>query len=255
MKLETCEVLENKQITADMWALKLLAPRIAAEAKPGQFLHIRVGDSLEPLLRRPISLYRIGRDTVDLLIRPVGRGSRILAQKAVGQTLDCLGPLGNGFTIHPASRNLLMIGGGCGIGPLVALADLAIAKDLSVTLLFGARSANAVYPPDLLPAEVEYAVTTDDGSVGHHGIVTDLLVDYLGWSDAIYACGPRPMFLSILDIMRRVNYRKSVQVSLEENMACGVGACFGCAVETRRGEMKSVCQDGPVFEMKELLWK
>lgn len=254
MKLEIAEILENNQITADLWALKLRAPRIAREAKPGQFLHVRVGDSLEPLLRRPISLYRIGQDTIDLLIRPVGKGSWKMAQKAVGDTLDCLGPLGNGFTLHPTTKHLLLIGGGCGIGPLVALADLAVDRELSVVVLFGARSAEGVYPAGLLPAEVEYTVSTDDGSVGHHGLVTDLLTEYLGWSDALYACGPRPMFISILDIMRRVNYRKSVQVSLEENMACGVGACFGCAVETRGGEMRSVCEDGPVFEMKDLVW-
>lgn len=255
MKLEIAEILQNSQITADMWALRLRAPQIAREAWPGQFLHVRVGDALDPLLRRPISLYRVGRETVDLLIRPVGKGSWKLVEKAVGETLDCLGPLGNGFTIHPTTRHLLLIGGGCGIGPLVALADLAVARELSVVLMFGARSADRVYPAELLPTEVEYVVATDDGSVGHRGVVTDLLTEYLGWADAVYACGPRPMFLSLLDIMRRSSLGKSVQVLLEENMACGVGACFGCAVETRGGEMKSVCGDGPVFEMRELSWE
>ncbi len=254
MKLEIAEVLRNTKITADMWVLRLRAPRIAGESRPGQFVHVRVGDTLDPLLRRPISLHRIGADTIDLLVRPVGRGSRMIAQKAVGETLDCLGPLGNGFTIHPSSRHILMIGGGCGIGPLVALAEQAVAEELSAVVLFGARSADRVYPAELLPPEVEYAVATDDGSMGHHGVVTDLLGDCLGWADAVYACGPRAMFLSVLDIVRGCNLGKPVQVSLEENMACGVGACFGCVVETRGGEMKSVCEDGPVFEMRELVW-
>jgi len=148
-----------------------------------------------------------------------------------------------------------LIGGGCGIGPMVGLADLAVERGLSVVLLFGARSADGVYPAALLSPEVEYSVATDDGSLGHQGLVTDLLPTYLGWADALYACGPRPMFLSLLDIMRRANSNKTVQLSLEENMACGVGACFGCVVETRAGEMKSVCADGPVFEMRDLVWR
>ena len=147
-----------------------------------------------------------------------------------------------------------MVGGGCGIAPLVALADAAVARELTVVLLFGARTASAVYPGSQLPPEVEYAVATDDGSAGHEGLVTELMRDYLGWADAIYACGPRPMFLSMLDVLRKENVRKPVQVSLEENMSCAVGACFGCVVETQSGEMRTVCEDGPVFEMRELVW-
>ncbi|MHB0867845.1 MAG: dihydroorotate dehydrogenase electron transfer subunit [Chloroflexota bacterium] len=255
MKLETAEIIEKRQITADLWDIKLRAPQIAREARPGQFLHVRVADGVDPLLRRPMSIYRIGQDTIDLLVRPAGRGSRMMVEKGVGEPLDCMGPMGNGFTIHPSSRNLLMVGGGSGIGPMVALADHAVAKGLSVVVLFGFRSADRVFPSDLLPAEVEYGIATDDGSAGHDGLVTELVGDYLGWADQVYACGPRPMYLSLLDITRRTGIRKSVQVSLEENMACGVGACFGCVVETRGGEMKSVCEDGPVFEMRDLVWR
>ncbi len=254
MKLEAAEIIENRRITTDLWEITLRAPQIAREARPGQFVHVRLVDGLDPLLRRPMSIYRIGHGTVGLLVRPAGRGSRMIVEKAVGEHLDCMGPLGHGFTVHPGSRNLLLIGGGSGIGPMVALADLAVARGLAVVLLFGFRSADRVYPSGLLPAEAEYAVATDDGSVGHRGLVTDLARDYLGWADAIYACGPKPMFLSLLDITREANLQKSVQVSLEEHVACGVGACFGCVVETRRGEMKSVCEDGPVFEMRELAW-
>jgi dihydroorotate dehydrogenase electron transfer subunit len=254
MKLEIAEIVENRQVTADLWDLRLRAPGIARESRPGQFVHVKVGDSYDPLLRRPMSLYRIGSETVSLLIRPAGRGSQWLIDQPVGQSLDCMGPLGNSFSVHPAARHLLMVGGGSGLGPLVALAESVLPLELSVTLLFGARSADRVYPSDLLPPEVEYVVSTDDGSMGHRGRVTDLLRNYLGWADAVYACGPHAMFLSMLDIIREARVQKPVQVSLEENMACAVGACFGCAVETRRGEMKSVCEDGPVFEMRELAW-
>lgn len=254
MKLEIATIIEKRQVTADLWSIELRAPQIAREARPGQFIHVRVADGVDPLLRRPMSICRIGADTIDLLVRPVGRGSRMMVVKRVGEPLDCIGPLGNGFAIHPSSRNLLLIGGGSGIGPVVALADHAVAKGLSVAVLFGFRSAAGVYPSGLLPPEVEYGVATDDGSAGHHGPVTDLVGDHLGWADQICACGPRPMYLSLLDITRRAAVRKSVQVSLEENMACGVGACFGCVVETRSGEMKSVCEDGPVFEMRDLVW-
>jgi len=254
MKLEIGEIVENRQITSDLWDVMLRAPQIAREAKPGQFLHVRVSNGVDPLLRRPMSFYRIGSDTVDLLVRDAGRGSKAIIGKGVGDTLDLMGPLGNGFSIHPASRHLLMIGGGSGVGPLVALSEVAVSQGLSVVMLLGFRSADRVYPSELLSPEVEYYVATDDGSAGHHGFVTDLVSDYLGWADALYGCGPRAMFLSLLEVVRGVNLQKSVQLSMEENMACGVGACFGCVVENRRGEMKSVCQDGPVFEMRDLVW-
>lgn len=254
MKLETTTIEEITRVTSDLWTIRLHAPQIAMDARPGQFVHVRVGYSIDPLLRRPMSIYRIGDSTVEFLVRAAGRGSRMLLEKPVGETLDCLGPLGNGFTIHPSTRHLLMIGGGSGVAPLVALAERAVSKELSVTLLFGARSEDRVFPASLLPTDVEYAVATDDGSKGRRGMVTDLLPDYLGWADEVYACGPKPMFSAMLDLFRREGTRKPVQVSLEENMACGVGACFGCVVETRHGEMKSVCEDGPVFEMRDLAW-
>ncbi len=254
MKLETATIVETTRVTEDLWAIRLLAPLIAREARPGQFVHVRLGESVDPLLRRPMSIYRIRQDGIDLLVRMAGRGSRMMVEKPAGEPLDCLGPLGNGFTVHPATRNLLMVGGGSGVAPLVALAEQAVAKRLSVTLLFGARSADRVFPARLLPPELEYAVATDDGSLGRRGVVTDLLPEYLGWADAVYACGPHAMFLAMLEVARRANVQKSVQLSLEENMACGVGACFGCVVENRHGEMKSVCEDGPVFEMRDLVW-
>lgn len=254
MKLEIATILETARVTEDLWAIQLRAPRIAQEARPGQFVHVRLGDGVDPLLRRPMSIYRIGQDTIDLLVRIAGRGSRMMVEKPAGESLDCLGPLGNGFSIHPTTRNLLMVGGGSGVAPLVALAEHAVDRGLSAVLLFGARSADRVFPARLLAPELEYAVATDDGSLGRKGMVTEMLPDYLGWADAVYACGPRPMFLSMLEVIRRANVHKSVQLSLEENMACGVGACFGCVVENKRGEMKSVCEDGPVFEMRDLAW-
>ena len=254
MKLEAATILETARVTEELWAIRLQAPLIAREARPGQFVHVRLGDGDDPLVRRPMSIYRIRQDGIDLLVRMAGRGSQMMIEKPAGESLDCLGPLGNGFTVHPTSRNLLMVGGGSGVAPLVALAEQAVAKGLSVVLLFGARSADRVFPATLLPPELEYAVATDDGSLGRRGMVTDLLPDYLGWADAVYACGPHPMFLSMLEVIRRARVQKSVQLSMEENMACGVGACFGCVVENRRGEMKSVCEDGPVFEMRELAW-
>jgi dihydroorotate dehydrogenase electron transfer subunit len=254
VRLETVVIEDTNQVTADLWMMRLKAPRTAMAARPGQFIHVRIGDGVDPLLRRPMSICRIGPETVDLLIRRAGRGSNLMLDKPVGEALDCLGPLGNGFSVHPSARNLLMVGGGSGVAPLMALADQAVANELSVTMLFGGRSAEMVLPASLLPPAVEYVVATDDGTAGRRGVVTDLLPDYLGWADAVYACGPKPMFLSILEVLRRSGARKQVQVSLEENMACGVGACFGCVVETRQGEMKSVCEDGPVFDMHDLAW-
>ncbi len=254
MKLERTEILENRQIASDMWAIRLRAPQIARHARPGQFVTIRVSSSADPFLRRPLSVYGIRKDGIELLVRPSGRGSWMLVGKNPGDALDCMGPLGNGFTIDPRARNLLMVGGGCGIAPLVSLAEAGVARNLSVVLLYGTRTAKAAYPAELLPSEVEYGVATEDGSMGQRGLVTDLMHRYLEWADAIYACGPHGMFLSLLNSLSSSDIKQSVQLSLEENMGCAVGECFGCAVEIRSGEMKTVCGDGPVFEMRDLKW-
>jgi dihydroorotate dehydrogenase electron transfer subunit len=190
-----------------------------------------------------------------VLVRPYGRGSSWLVQQPIGTELDVLGPLGNTFTVSPKSRHLLMVAGGVGAAPLLMLATESVKQGMNVTWLLGAMSANGLLSPHHLPGEVEYVIATNDGSAGHHGFVTDLVPQYLQWADQVFACGPEPMFQSLRRevLAHRLGRKPSVQMSVERTMACGVGACLGCVVETRGG-MKTSCVDGPVFDMEVLVW-
>jgi dihydroorotate dehydrogenase electron transfer subunit len=232
---------------------------LAHRLRPGQFVNVLCRDalSLDPLLRRPYSFFRVdpSGNTMTLLIRPFGRGSQWLAGRTVGETLDVMGPLGNGFQVSDRSDRLLMVAGGVGIAPLVHLSDEALARGQSVTLLMGASTATTLLSAAELPAEVEYVVATDDGSQGHAGFVTDLVPDYLPWADQVLACGPDPMLRSLANVVRqhRLGRRPSVQVSVERSMACGVGACLGCVIDTRHG-MQTSCVTGPVFPIEEIVW-
>jgi len=186
-----------------------------------------------------------------LLFTVVGRGTKWLAERGEGDMLDLLGPLGHGFEI--SSRALLLLAGGIGIAPLVFLAEKGLADNRSVALILGAPTASQLYPPHLLLAEVKLVVATEDGSAGRRGMVTDLLAELAPEADQIFACGPLAMYKAIAPIIKGEKGEKSVQVSMEVRMGCGFGACYGCAIETKAG-MRFVCRDGPVFELKDVIW-
>ncbi len=236
-----------------------LPPGMAGSLRAGQFVDVlcRVEGSYDPLLRRPYSIFRADSrtETMQLLVRPYGRGSAWLASRPVGTILDVLGPLGNTFQVHPRSRNLLMVAGGVGAAPLVMLTDHALADGRNVTYLMGAADADALLPASYLRSDVEYAVATDDGSKGHRGFVTDLVPDYLRWADQVFACGPEAMFRSLRSVssVHRVGGKPRIQVSVERTMACGLGACLGCVVETKHG-MQTSCVQGPIYDMDEVVW-
>ena len=166
-----------------------------------------------------------------------------------------MGPLGNHFEVMPRADRLLLVAGGVGIAPLVHLTDEAIANGQSITLLMGASTAGTLLSSSRLPSQVEYAVATDDGSRGHAGFVTDLVPDYLQWADQIFACGPDPMLRSLANVVQRhrIGRRPTVHVSVERTMACGVGACLGCVIDTRHG-MQTSCVAGPIFPIEEIAW-
>ena len=254
MRLFTATVTENETIMPATNVLSLRAPEAARGAAPGQFLHIHCGEGTAPLLRRPMSVYRTDRDVIQLMIRDVGEGSAWLVRRQPGDELDCLGPLGHGFRLQPQARNLLMVGGGYGVAPLVGLAERALIRGSSVVLAVGAATRAHVFPTDLLPPEIEYLVATDDGSAGHPGYVTDLVPDRLAWADAVYACGPLPMMAALARIVRERAPRKPVQVAMEERMGCAMGVCLGCCIETTRGPLR-VCTEGPVFDIRQIAWR
>jgi len=180
----------------------------------------------------------------------VGQGTEWLSLRSRGDFVDLLGPLGNGFKVNGDTRNLLIVAGGIGIAPLIHLADRAVADGHSVKMILGASTASQLYHE---VQGVEMVPITEDGSAGDMGVATDLLPSLVGWADQIFACGPVPMYRSMAGIMSEF-MDIPVQILLEEVMGCGVGACRGCAVPTRQG-MKMVCQDGPVFDLREVIWE
>lgn len=245
-------VVSNKDIMPGVHLIWLEAPEIAGTASPGQFVMVRCGEHYDPLLRRPLSIHSMADgEHIALLFNVVGRGTGWLSQCQKGNSLDILGPLGNGFTLQPSSHKLLLVAGGIGIAPLVFLAEKALSKGFSVTMLMGAKNASMLYPRSLLPSPIDILIATEDGSEGKKGMVTELMTGFTAQTDQIFACGPTSMYQSMA--VQSNLKGKSVQISLEVRMGCGLGACYSCTVKTREG-LRQVCQDGPVFELNDVLW-
>lgn len=254
---EYARILSNEPVADGLLVVRLHSPHIAAQCQPAQFVHVRCGDGIDPLLLRPFSMLTVDREagTLDILYQVVGSGTEVLKDRRAGERLLQLGPLGKTFDVPTNPGNLLLVGGGIGIAPLVFLAETVIPLGYTVTLVAGARTAARHLPAELVPPEVEYVLATDDGSAGHHGPVTDLIPDYFLWSDAVYICGPWPMLAAIdADYQARIwgwQSKKPIQVSLENQMGCAMGVCLGCVVTTPHGYQR-VCRDGPVFPLSDL---
>ncbi len=274
-------ILANEEIVSGYFRMVLQASRVAEEARAGQFIHVRVRDRYEPLLRRPFSLHRIGQkprteklkaeslrwDDIEILYEVVGKGTRILAQKPVGEELDILGPLGRGFDLREDLEVAILVAGGMGVAPLLALADKMVEIDKrkvkNAYIIIGARTKRLVLcEDDFRDLGMEVKVATDDGSQGYKGLATDLLKELLLTIDhrpsTIFACGPREMLRGIAAIS--INQDIPGQLSLESQMGCGVGACQGCVVRVQSSKFKvesyqRVCKDGPVFRAGEIIWE
>ncbi|AGG08159.1 dihydroorotate dehydrogenase electron transfer subunit [Dehalococcoides mccartyi] len=244
-------VIENEEVMPGICLMWLEAPEIAAVASPGQFVMLSCGG--ENLLRRPISIYQCLRETglIALMYAVVGSGTNWLSKLQTGDSLSVLGPLGNGFRISEQSRHLLLLGGGLGIAPLRFLADEALKQGKRVSLIQGAKTELQVCPAHLLPEEASCHITTENGAMGRKGLITRHLAEFLADADQIIACGPMPMLKALSKESGLT--QKDVQVSLEVRMACGLGICYGCAVKTTKG-MKTVCHDGPVFDIQDIYW-
>lgn len=258
--IESARVLRNTRITERLRWCEYEAPLIAAGARPGQFAHVLCStpDQLDPLLRRPLSFSRIepDRGQVAFLIDTVGRGTSWLVNRPIGTEIDMLGPLGGSFDFQPDRGRALMVGGGIGLAPLIALADLAPAQGVQVRLLAGGRDAHQVTPREWLDSSVDYRVATDDGALGHHGYVTDLVPDQFGWCDQIFVCGPTPMMRAMAELtseLAAAHGPRPAFTSLEARMGCAIGVCYSCVVQTTTGPRR-VCHDGPVFPQSSLTW-
>lgn len=254
MEAKSREILYNEEVAPGYFRLGIRWK--GTGIRPGHFVMVRVSDGLDPLLRRPLGVYRVGQGTVELLYAVVGKGTEILSKKMSGESVDLLGPLGNGFTLPAKGQRAVMVAGGMGIVPLYMLAK----KVKKSVLLFGARSKKeASVADDFKGLGINIKIATDDGSVGKKGLVTELLQDEIRTGDVIYACGPVGMLKKIASIAADAGV--ICQVSLERSMACGIGVCLGCAVkasghkEAQNRNYKMVCSEGPVFDSEDIDWE
>ncbi|MHB1361450.1 MAG: dihydroorotate dehydrogenase electron transfer subunit [Thermoleophilia bacterium] len=263
--LYDCPVVESRPVGAYR-LLSLVAREVASLARPGQFMMVRAaGQSLDPLLPRPICVHEIDSDLVKVLIEPVGRGTVSLADLRVGDRLSVLGPLGNGFDIT-ASGPALVVGGGIGAAPLAFLARALAERGREVRCLLGFRTRGQAVAGKLF-RDVEVDIFTEDGSMGKQGLISEPLpgclaemgsgprgegADSSGQEGAeIFACGPDPMLAAVTRVARDCG--APAQLSVAAHMACGVGACQGCVINTTSG-YRRVCSEGPVFAAGEIAW-
>jgi dihydroorotate dehydrogenase electron transfer subunit len=283
--LAAAELVDSREILPGQWLQAYHAPTLASGARAGQFVHLVPGDGA--ILRHPFPLNTADAATGIVTIHAGGHGGAVGWTTAwptrlrPGDRIDLAGPLGRPFEVDSRNRHLLLVAGGLGIAGVRMLADEAIRDGRQVTLLFGTASARGVYPSSLLPDEVEYIVATDDGSLGHHGPVTDLVRDYEAWADQAFACGPAPMLATLAGLAAGRRDRLGVaklgrkrgagrvdpvgspaarrkaflQVSMEQEIGCAVGACLGCVVMGSSGVPQRTCREGPVFAAEELDWE
>ncbi len=270
MKQVSAHITSNVELMPDIHLMWIEAPDIAFNAYPGQFITV-ICEGFT--LRRPFSIHQAKQSQIAILFKVVGKGTSWLSQCHKGDKIDILGPLGNGFTIAPSAKNLLLVAGGIGIAPLVFLAQYASSR-YSISLIHGASTATELYPlakTDVIASkanqsqeEIRFIPITEDGTSGEKGMITDILPRFLDWADQIFACGPLDMYKAMANIslpakapsrVKQSNLKiKKCQVSLEVRMGCGIGACYGCTINTKKG-LKKVCLDGPVFELDDILWQ
>lgn len=256
-----CEVLAYRRI-GDYHSLTFVAPDMAERAGPGQFVSVLAGDGT--LLRRPFSIYAVSRHgpwagTIEIVFDIVGPGTAWLAERVKHDVVDLVGPLGRGFPMPQQNVSCLLVGGGYGAAALLFLAhQLQQQQGLRVDLLTGAATQSRLFNAiEAKRLSASAAFTTEDGSFGVQGRVTDLLPDVIHSSGAgvIYACGPMPMLAAVAGIARE--HRVPCQVAVEESMACGVGVCMTCVVPYRRKDgirNLRACVEGPVFDAKRIQW-
>lgn len=246
---ERMTVVQQVEIARNIYELTLQG-QIVQDMNPGQFVHVRVSDSFEPLLRRPISIANIDTEAKEctIIYRAEGRGTQILSQKQIGDEVDVLGPLGNGFPVDavPEGGTALLVGGGIGVPPLHELSKQLNARGVRTIHVLGFATEDVVFYEEQFSKLGDTHFVTDDGSKGTKGFVTTLLEELNPEFDVFYSCGPLPM----LRALERFYPEKTGYLSFEERMGCGIGACFACICKTTDEVDKDyvkVCSDGPVF--------
>jgi len=267
------KIVSNTKISKIYCLLRLEVAAAFKQAQPGQFIHIKINDSGYPLLRRPFSIHRLTpvklkssqRFYLDVLYELKGQGTQLLSQLAAGEFLNMIGPLGQGFDYsaqNKDSQTNILIAGGMGVAPLNFLAEKLTHfknKKAETLVLIGSATDNKILcEEELKKLGCEVKIATEDGSRGFKGKVTDLFEKKILSSEVyfgktvVYACGPKAMLTALAKICLIKNI--PLQVSMEEFMGCGIGACLGCAIETKQG-FRRICCDGPVFKAEDIIWK
>ena len=270
MKIIKAKILESKKITPHHCRVRIESGYLAKAIRPGQFIEVRCSGGTDPLLRRPLSVHRISKNWIEVLFEIVGKGTELLSMKVPGETLDVIGPLGNGFILPHDPCPSIIIAGGVGVAPLLALAEelgsrvksQGSSEKIKPLVLIGAKTKSHILcEKEFKKLGCKVSTSTEDGSKGYKGFITDLLTKEISakrypLNAIIYACGPIGMLKAVSAIAKQ--HSVPCQVSLEEHMACGVGVCLGCPVKVRKDlvdhEYKMVCKDGPVFGSEQIIW-
>lgn len=252
---EKVKLVDKQELNHDVFKFSILSEKMAKEAVPGQFLEIKVSETLDPFLRRPISIYNVDKQKgiLEFIFMVKGKGTELLSKREIGEYIDIIGPLGgNGFNIKEY-KNVAIIGGGIGIFPLYELAK-NIKSSAKVNMYIGFRNKEfVVLEQEFKSVSHKFTLTTDDGSYAQDGFAINYLKqDYQKEKfDCIYACGPLPMLKAVQEFALQNNI--PCQISLEEKMGCGIGTCMGCAVKLAGQDKYSrVCKEGPVFYADEV---
>lgn len=260
-------VTENKEIIKNHHLLTLHPSEKIQKPKPGNFFMLSVNDELDPLLKRPFSIHRSVNGDIQFLYRVVGKGTGILSLKTPGDLIEVIGPLGNCFTVNIKQKNIILIAGGLGIAPIFSLAESLI-RPLSkskkgrnnnkLMFFYGARTKDEIlYNNELSSVGFKSVIATDDGTAGKKGNIINIFKRYVMSNSlsvnncSIYACGPEAMLKSLSTVIQK--HKLKGFAALEQNMACGLGTCLGCVVNTKHG-YKRVCKEGPVFPIENILW-
>jgi dihydroorotate dehydrogenase electron transfer subunit len=248
-------LLENKQLNKDNFLLILQSPLPVSGIFPGQFINVEIKESTEIFLRRPFSILDVDyeKQTISLLVKILGRGSKKLTEARPGQKINGIFPLGKSFTLPEKTDNVILIGGGSGVAPMLFLAKITGLEPSNVTILIGARSASDHVDVSAYKSFGQFCFTTEDGSLGEKGYVTNhpVFAENLNRYTKIYTCGPNLMMQAIG--RKAIEENIFCEVSLENMMACGFGVCLCCVEDTKAGH-KCVCTDGPVFNVNDLKW-
>ena len=261
------KISKNEKIGSGFFRMRIASSYLAEKSGPGQFVEVRCSAQTDPLLRRPLGLHRVVNGGIELLYEVVGKGTELLSHMKSGALLDVIGPLGTGFDIPDRRGASILVAGGNGVAPLLALAEklacsverIAYSEKQKIHVFIGAKTKGHILcAEDFKKIGCDVNISTENGSKGHKGFITDLLSDFLNAKcymlyANLYACGPTGMLKAVAEIAR--DRRIPCQVSLEERMACGLGVCLGCPVKVKTAPgYKMVCKDGPVFDAEDIAW-